>query len=191
MNSIVRKLKELDTPCLLIDLDRLKENIHVMQEYAAQVGVAVRPHCKTHKCSRIAKLQIEAGALGISAAKLSEAEVLIEQGIRNVLITSPIVSEPKLNRLARCLEKAPKSLLVLDNPENAEALNQLGQALSQPIQVLIDLDPGIGRTGIPPNAAIDFARLLQKKSWLQVQGVLSHNIPVDPMWTAKDNTRRT
>lgn len=167
----IKKLKELDTPCLVIDLDKLKENLQVMQEYATQVRVAVRPHCKTHKCSRIAKLQIEAGAIGISAAKLSEAEQLIEQGIRNVLITSPIVSAPKLSRLVRCLEKAPELLLVLDNPQNAEALNQLGQALNQPIQVLIDLDPGIGRTGVHPNAALDFAHLLKKKSWLHVQGI--------------------
>ena len=171
MNATLRKLKGVDTPCLLIDLDKLKKNIYVMQEYATQAGIAVRPHCKTHKCSRIAKLQIEAGAVGISAAKLSEAEILIEQEIRNILITSPIVSAPKISRLARCLKKAPELLLVLDNPENADALNQLGEALNQPIQVLIDLDPGIGRTGISPNAALEFAHSLQKKSWLQVQGI--------------------
>lgn len=164
-------LKNIDTPCLLIDLDKLKENLLVMQEYATKANVAVRPHCKTHKCSRIAKLQIEAGAIGISAAKLSEAEQLIKQGISNVLITSPIVSLPKLDRLALCLEKAPELLLVLDNPENAEDLNQLGHSLNQPIQVLIDLDPGIGRTGIHPNAALEFAKLLQKKAWLHVKGM--------------------
>lgn len=168
---MLKKFKKIDTPCLVIDLDKLKKNLYVMQDYAKQVGVAVRPHCKTHKCSRIAKLQIEAGAIGISAAKLSEAEQLIEQGIRNILITSPIVSEPKINRLARCLEKTPELLVVLDNPQNAEALNQLGQALGQPIKVLIDLDSGIGRTGVHFNDALNFAHLLQKKSWLQVEGI--------------------
>lgn len=171
MNVKLKNTKEMDTPCLTIDLDKLKENISLMQKYADQMGVAVRPHCKTHKCSRIAKMQIEAGAIGISAAKLSEAESLIKQGIRNILITSPIVSEPKLNRLMSCLEKAPELLLVLDNPQNAEALNQLGQALNQPIQVLIDLDPGIGRTGIHPTTALEFANFLQKKPWLHLQGI--------------------
>lgn len=142
-----------------------------MQQYAADTGIAVRPHCKTHKCSRIAKLQVEEGAIGISAAKLSEAEQLIDQGISNILITSPIVSAPKLNRLARCLDKAPELLLVIDNIQNAEALNQLGHALHQPINVLIDLDPGIGRTGVHPDAILEFAHLLQKNSWLRIHGI--------------------
>lgn len=171
MNKQLKKLNELDTPCLLIDLDKLKNNLAVMQRYAIQAEVAVRPHCKTHKCSRIAQLQIEAGAIGISAAKLSEAEVLIQRGISNILITSPIVSDPKLRRLGSCLKKAPELLLVLDSAENAEALNQLGRTLNQPIQVLIDIDPGISRTGVHPINTLDFAHLLQKKSWLNVQGV--------------------
>ncbi|CAM2821845.1 DSD1 family PLP-dependent enzyme [Legionella worsleiensis] len=171
MDVPLNNLRGVDTPCLLIDLDKLKENIRVMQDYATQVGVGLRPHCKTHKCSRIAQLQLEAGALGISAAKLSEAEQLIQQGISSVLITSPIVSEYKLTRLSRCLKNAPDLLLVVDNPQNAEALNQLGQMLNQPIRVLIDVDPGIGRTGIAPDAALDFALFLQNKPWLQVQGI--------------------
>ncbi|MDP1601947.1 MAG: DSD1 family PLP-dependent enzyme [Legionella sp.] len=169
MNS--KKLKDMDTPCLLIDLDKLKRNLQVMQEYANKMGVALRPHCKTHKCSRIAQLQIEAGALGISAAKLSEAEVLIERGIRDILITSPIVSHHKLKRLAYCLKSAPQLLLVIDNPQNAEALNQLGRSLNQPVHVLIDLDPAIGRTGVDPHRSLEFAHLIQKKSWLNVQGI--------------------
>ncbi|MDR3443377.1 MAG: alanine racemase [Legionella sp.] len=171
MPTKLNYLKKLDTPCLLIDLDKLKENLNLMQHLADQMGVFVRPHCKTHKCSQLAKLQIDAGAIGISAAKFSEAEVLIEQGIRSILITSPVVSEPKLRKLARCLEKAPELLLVLDNVQNAEALNQLGQALNQPINVLIDLDPGIGRTGVSPDKAMQFGHFLQTQSWLHVQGV--------------------
>lgn len=171
MIAPLNKLKGIDTPCLLIDLDKLKHNLFLMQEYATQAGVAVRPHCKTHKCSRIAKMQIESGAIGISAAKLSEAQVLIEQGIRDILITSPIVSEPKLNRLSRYLLQAPEMLLVIDNLENAEALNQIGKNLNQSVNVLIDLDPGIGRTGINPAAAVHFAHALQKNSWLKVQGI--------------------
>lgn len=171
MNKNLEKLKRIDTPCLLLDLDKLKENLTAMQNYATKAGVAVRPHCKTHKCSHIAKMQIEAGAVGISAAKLSEAEILIEQGIPNILITSPVVSEIKLTKLARCIEKAPELMLVIDNLDNAEALNGIGQMLKKPIQVLIDLDPGIGRTGIHPNHALEFGHLLQKLTWIQVQGI--------------------
>lgn len=171
MSAPLKYLNEIDTPALLLDLDKLNNNIALMQDLAGQMGVKVRPHCKTHKCSKIAKLQIDAGCIGISAAKLAEAEVLIEQGISNILLTSPIVSHPKLNRLADCLKQAPELLLVIDNVQNADALNQLGETLNQPVQLLIDLDPGIGRTGISPDSAMDFARLLQKKSWLRVQGV--------------------
>jgi len=80
---------ELDTPCLVIDADILEENIRAMQAYAAAFGKQLRPHAKTHKCSQIAKMQTEAGCIGICVAKVSEAEVLVENGFQGVLITSP------------------------------------------------------------------------------------------------------
>ena len=80
----------LDTPCLVIDQDLLEKNIRTMQGYLHSHGKKLRPHAKTHKCSIIAKKQVEAGGVGICVAKVSEAEVLVRLGFRGVLITSPI-----------------------------------------------------------------------------------------------------
>src|ERR1700733_10512887 len=89
----------LQTPALVIDLDRLEANIARMAEHARRNGIALRPHAKTHKCAAIAKLQIAAGALGICVAKLGEAEALADAGIDSILITSPVVSERGIARL--------------------------------------------------------------------------------------------
>src|SRR5579871_4302256 len=90
---------ELDTPALLVDLDALERNIATMAAHARAVGVALRPHAKTHKSARIAQMQVTAGALGICCATLGEAEVMVRAGIPGVHVTSPQVTPPKIARL--------------------------------------------------------------------------------------------
>lgn len=162
---------ELDTPCLVIDKHKLEYNLKRMQEHGIEHHVNLRPHCKTHKCSTLAKLQIEHGAIGISAAKISEAEGLINQGITGVLITSPIVTPYKIERLMGCLKKAPDTLVVVDNPQNLIDLEQAGRRHQQQINVLVDLDPGLGRTGVNPLAALTFAQDIQRMRWLNLCGI--------------------
>jgi D-serine deaminase-like pyridoxal phosphate-dependent protein len=161
----------LDTPALTIDINLLKQNIFKMAEHGKAFQLGIRPHCKTHKCSKIALMQQEAGAIGISAAKLSEAEVLIKHGIHSVLITSPIVSINKMPRLLACLKQANELILVIDNPQNAMMLNQLGLAHHLRINVLVDIDGGIGRTGVGFNEALDFARYLNALPALKLRGI--------------------
>ena len=91
---------ELDTPCLTIDIDILEHNLADMQAAARAAGKNLRPHAKTHKCSRLAKKQIEAGAIGACAAKVSEAEVLADAGVQGILITGPVVTAQKIDCLA-------------------------------------------------------------------------------------------
>src|SRR4030067_1858018 len=93
---------DLDTPCLVVDEEILGQNIQTMQTYVSSLGKQLRPHAKTHKCSRIAQRQIEAGCRGICVAKMSEAEVLVKKGFRGVLITSPVVTAQKIERLIAC-----------------------------------------------------------------------------------------
>lgn len=161
----------LDTPCLIIDKNALEFNLNVMRQHSRNHQVNIRPHVKTHKCSTLAKLQIEYGAIGISAAKVSEAEVLIDNGINNILITSPIVAKNKIARLASCIIKAPETILVVDNEKNLYDLNEAGHAIQSRINILIDLDAGIGRTGIPPDNALAFARKIQQFKWLNLMGI--------------------
>lgn len=168
---IGRKKTELDTPCLVLDIDILKANLALMQEHALKNKVAVRPHCKTHKCSKLAQLQMEYGSIGLSVAKISEAEMLIDKGMRNLLITSPLVTMNKINRFIRCVERAPETMVVVDNERNIVDLNEAAQKLGQKINILIDLDPGIGRTGIKFEQALSFANKIQELEFLNLAGI--------------------
>ena len=85
---------DLDTPCIVLDLDILEQNLDRMQTGAAAAGKNLRPHAKSHKCSTLARKQLEQGAIGICAAKVSEAEVLVKDGVHGVLVTGPVASEP-------------------------------------------------------------------------------------------------
>ncbi|KTD53293.1 alanine racemase [Legionella santicrucis] len=165
------KKKELDTPCLVIDKNILKSNLEAMKKHSIENKINIRPHCKTHKCSKLAKLQIEYGAIGVSVAKISEAEVLIEEKIPNILITSPIITKNKISRFLACLEKAPSTMIVVDNKENILALNEVAACHNKMIHVLIDVDPGIGRTGIKPEHVLNFAREIQRLPWLNLMGI--------------------
>lgn len=173
MSQILHKMNksDLDTPCLVIDKSALEFNLNVMRQHAHNTQVNIRPHVKTHKCSKLAKLQIEYGAIGISAAKVSEAEVLISAEINNILITSPIITKNKIACLISCIEKAPETIVVVDNEKNLNDLNQAAQSIQSKINVLIDLDPGIGRTGIKPEDALNFALKIEQFKWLNLMGI--------------------
>ncbi|MDP9302199.1 MAG: alanine racemase, partial [Actinomycetota bacterium] len=95
---------ELDTPSLVVDLDTLERNIDRMSDVARAAGVRLRPHTKTHKSPEIARMQVDAGATGLTVAKLGEAEVMADAGFDDVLIAFPLVGERKLERLRALLE---------------------------------------------------------------------------------------
>jgi D-serine deaminase-like pyridoxal phosphate-dependent protein len=139
----------LDTPCLVVDQDKLAQNVRAMQAHVSRFGKNLRPHAKTHKCSRIAKMQMEAGAVGICVAKVSEAEVLVRSGLKGTLITSPVVTDYKIAGLLECLSLDPDLMVVVDNLLNAQKLNDEAKRRGLRLNVLVDLDPGMGRTGVP------------------------------------------
>ncbi len=141
----------LNTPVLVIDRPALERNIARMAGFSAEHGLKLRPHAKTHKSADIARMQLAAGAVGICCAKLGEAEALADAGVtRGLHITSPVVSAPAIARLAALNARAQDLMLVVDHPDNAAAL---GVACTQPLRVLIDVDPGIRRTGVASAAA--------------------------------------
>ena len=113
---------QLQTPALVIDLDMLERNIARMAEHARTVNIALRPHAKTHKCSEIARRQLEAGARGICVAKLGEAEALADAGIDSILITSPVVTDRGIARLTALNAQVRNLMAVCDNPEVAAKL---------------------------------------------------------------------
>jgi 3-hydroxy-D-aspartate aldolase len=162
----------LNTPVLVIDVDALERNIAAMAAFARQHRVALRPHAKTHKCAEIARRQIAAGALGICCAKLGEAEALAEAGVAGLHITSPVVAAPGIDRLIELVRRSPDSTVVVDHPDNAAALNAAAMEAGLVLGVLIDIDPGMHRTGAAsPEAVLDLARRIKGLPALRYGGV--------------------
>ena len=162
---------KLDTPCLVVDLDLLEKNIRTMADHAASFGKKLRPHAKTHKCSRMARMQMDAGAVGICVAKVGEAEVLAQSGIQEVLVTSPVVSDYKIRRLMDCLASASELMVVVDNAANARQLNDAAKQRGRKLKVLVDLDPGMGRTGVNFQAGLTLGRWIRDLPDLRLMGV--------------------
>ena len=156
---------DLDTPALYVDLDALERNIARMQEQCRAWGVALRPHVKTHKIPEIAELQLDAGAIGITVAKVGEAEVLPGD---DVLVAYPVL-QPKLSRL-RELAKRRRMKVAVDSVEVARDL--------QGIETLVEIDVGVGRCGAQsPEQAVaiakacsDFQGIFYWPSWLDEAG---------------------
>ena len=141
---------KLQTPALVIDLDVLDRNIAAMAAHAKKHNIALRPHSKTHKSVEIAKRQMEAGALGICCAKLGEAEALAAGDIPSILITSPVVTEAGIARLVALNARVTELMAVCDNAEIAGKLDAAARSSGKALKIVVDIDPGMGRTGIRP-----------------------------------------
>ncbi len=161
---------DLNTPALVVEIDRLDANIAAMAAFAAARGLALRPHAKTHKSADIARRQIAAGAVGVCVAKLGEAEALAEGGVLAIHITSPVVSAPAIARLAALRAFAADVTVVVDHLDNVAALAVA--AFAQPLGVFIDVDPGLHRTGVAsPQAAVAIAQAIGAAPALRYAGV--------------------
>lgn len=168
---------ELNTPVLVVELGALTRNIRRMADFAAAHGLKLRPHAKTHKSPDIARLQIEAGAIGACCAKLGEAEALADGGVTTGLhITSPVVSAPAIERLVALNGRTRDLMAVVDHPANVAALGQAAQAAvaagGKPLAVVIDIDPGIRRTGVASaEAAVALLAAIRAQPALTYMGV--------------------
>jgi len=165
----------LPTPGLVVDLDALEANIRTMADYCRQAKCSFRPHAKTHKCPAIARRQVEAGAIGICAATVPEAEALAAAGIPGLLLTSPIIDEGKIARVIALRSRGADIMLSVGHPREAELLASAAEAARVDVPVLVDLDVGDRRTGIlPGEAAVELARQLARSKRLQVKGVQAY-----------------
>lgn len=166
-------LSELDTPALVVDLGVLQRNVDEMASVAREAGIRLRPHTKTHKCPEIARMQVEAGASGITVAKLGEAEVMADAGFDDILVAYPIVGELKLARL-RALRDRARVRVSLDSLAVAEGIGSVGSA-GDPVEVLIEVDTGHHRMGRPPGEpTAALAAEVARVPGLDVVGLLSH-----------------
>ena len=153
--------QQLDTPVLLIDLDVMESNIAKMADYFRSVDAELRPHTKTHKTPIIAHKQIQAGAIGVTCAKLGEAEVMVAGGIRDILIANEIVPRQKITRLVN-LARHADMMVAVDDSNNVENLSQAALDKDVHLRVLVEVDTGMKRCGVPPGEPA--LRLAQKVS---------------------------
>lgn len=163
---------QIPTPSLVVDLDAFGRNLERMAQRAAAAGLALRPHAKSHKSATIGLRQMQAGAIGLCCVKLGEAEALTEAGLRGLLITSPIVGNDAAARAAALARVDPNLLLVVDHKEQVEALAVAASAVGVCLSVLIDIDVGLGRTGVTtPVAAVALAEHIAGHASLRLAGV--------------------
>ncbi|HEX2594022.1 MAG TPA: DSD1 family PLP-dependent enzyme [Rhizomicrobium sp.] len=163
---------QLQTPALVVDLDILERNIAKMAEHAKAHGISLRPHAKTHKSVEIAKRQLAAGALGQCCAKLGEAEALAAGGIDGILLTSPVVTTGGVARLMALNSRMNNLMATCDNLEIAKRLNAAATSAGKPLQVVVDIDPGMSRTGIRPDGgAVELVEFVTQAEGLTLAGL--------------------
>lgn len=164
----------LDTPALVLNLDRMEANLKEMADIARDAGVKLRPHAKTHKSPALAKLQLESGASGITVAKLGEAEVMADAGMTDICIAYPICGEIKLSRLKELLEKADVSIS-LDSVEVARGISAVGEKIGRRISILLKINTGLNRCGVlPGEEALALAQQIAPLPGLDLMGILTH-----------------
>jgi D-serine deaminase-like pyridoxal phosphate-dependent protein len=164
----------LDTPCLVIDLDVVERNVRGLQAALDERGIGLRPHVKTHKLVPIARLQLEAGAAGLTAGTLGEAEVLADAGIGDVFVAYPVwAGGPKGDRLRRLHERIRLSVGV-DSIESARQLGDAVRGTDRPLRVLVELDAGLGRTGVASPAEAVVVAVAARDAGLEIAGVFTH-----------------
>jgi D-serine deaminase-like pyridoxal phosphate-dependent protein len=160
------------TPAAIVDLDILERNAATMRCALDGKSVALRPHAKSHKCSRLAHLQIAAGAVGICCAKPGEAEALAAAGSQSILITSPVVAADTAERVASLAKNIADLAVVVDHPAAVDRLGNAARQTSIVLPVLIDVDVGQGRTGvIHAEAARLVAQAISRQTFLKLRGV--------------------
>ncbi len=163
-------LEDLDTPAMLVDLDIMERNIAAWQAEISSHNVKLRPHVKTHKVPEIAKLQLEAGANGITVAKVAEAEVFAAQGIKDIFIAYPIVGAAKWRRVAQ-LANGCQIIVGVDSETGARGLNDAARAAALILKVRIEIDGGLNRSGVAPADALKLCQIVQSLPNLELDGI--------------------
>jgi D-serine deaminase-like pyridoxal phosphate-dependent protein len=167
-------LFDLDTPVLLVDLDVLERNIAAMAQVAASGGKALRPHTKTHKTPEIARMQIAAGARGLTVAKLGEAEALADAGLDDLFVANQIVGAIKIDRLLNLAGRA-QIVVGVDSIEGAEPLGAAAAGRGMRVKVRIEVDTGLGRAGArSEEEVLSVAHFVAGTPGLELDGIFTH-----------------
>jgi D-serine deaminase-like pyridoxal phosphate-dependent protein len=167
------RISQVPTPVPLIEFDVLGRNLQRVVETCRSHHVDYRPHVKTHKMTVVARMQMEAGACGITCAKIGEAEVMAHAGVQDIFISSCLVDRLRFERLARLAQCCRMSVGV-DSRQAAQALSDVFSAQNQSADVLMEVDTGHHRCGVDPDAACDFAQFLITLPGIRLKGIFTH-----------------
>jgi D-serine deaminase-like pyridoxal phosphate-dependent protein len=163
---------EIPTPALVLDLDAFESNIHTMAAHLRARNKGFRPHGKTHKCPEVARALVRAGAVGICAARLSEAEVFAEHGIKGLLVTTAVIGRHKIARAAALASRSPDTIFCVDDERNVREVNEAAAARKGGEPILLAVDLYFGRTGVPPGApALALVRLIDSLAHVTFAGL--------------------
>ena len=172
---IGQAIEDLDTPTLLLDRAASDRNLAKMAQFFADRKSKLRPHFKNHKCVTLAKRQLAAGnAVGITCAKLGEAEILADHGVTNLLIANQVVGAVKVRRLAE-LAKRARVAVAVDHLDQVEAISRAAVAAGSTVHLLVEVDIGMGRCGLPPGeSVVELAKQIVKFPGVQLDGIQAY-----------------
>lgn len=166
---------DIDTPAVIIDLDRVEANIEKLQTYLDTHGIAGRPHIKTHKLPLLAHKQVKAGAVGITVQTLGEAEVMAAAGIEDILITYNLLGEQKTRRLAALARTVPRLRVAVDNQLALDTVIAAGSMADRTIGVLVEFESGKKRQGVlEPEQALTLAKRAKKSNFVTFDGLMTY-----------------
>ena len=182
------KTHDLDTPALLLDMEAMESNLSRMANYFRGASARLRPHFKNHRMLPWATRQIEAGAIGMTCARLSQAEALVQHGIQSVLIANEIVGESRLRQFAELARRA-EVIVPVDNAAVVNDMARVSRDLQVPLNVLVDVDTGLKRCGVPSReAALELARRVVN-SGLRLRGVMGYEGHLQPRPPGEEKIR--
>ena len=172
--AIGRSRSELETPALLLDLDIARRNIAVMAGHMERAGKSLRPHTKTHKAPQIARLQVDAGAIGVSTATAWEAIVMIDAGVDDILVANEVVGPSRIRALAEAA-RGGRVTVAVDSAANLDDLSAAAVAAGSVIGVLVEVDVGMNRGGVrSKEEALDVARHAVSLPGIEWRGAMGY-----------------
>ena len=165
---------DLDTPALCLDLDLLESNIRTVAEQCRRKGVQWRPHAKGHKTPAVAQMEVAAGANGVTCAKLGEAEVMADGGIRDLLVANLVVGPQKVARLVELRHKADV-IVCVDHVDQVDPISDAMIAAGRRVRLLIEVDIGLGRVGVlPGEPLLELARHISLLYGVELAGIMGY-----------------
>ena len=162
----------IPTPGVVVELDQVEKNLKEMEQLNRSYGIHVRPHIKPHKSVYFSNLQLEYGAKGITCAKLSEAETMVDYGITDILIAFPLIGSDKMERLGKLIKRA-SIITIVNSIEGAQQLSELGEVSEEQIRVLIEVDGGLKRGGVDPyEPTLKYAKEIRNQKGIKICGLM-------------------